>query len=167
MLHSKKFSEILVRNLIFGAEDSIVSTVGMLSGVALAGIARTEILLIGLVLVFVEAFSMAAGSFLSERSTEEFVDGRDLPIRYPLIGGAIMFISYFVSGFIPLFPYLFQRTDAAFKMSVVLSLVALFVLGLVSAGRFNANPLRSGIRTLTIGGIAVVLGVVVGRVFGI
>lgn len=162
--HSKKFFEILVRNLIFGTEDSLVSTVGMLSGIALAGVARTEILLVGLVLIFVEAFSMAAGSFLSERSTEEFVDGRDLPLRYPLLGGVIMFISYFVSGFVPLLPYIFQETEPAFQTSVVLSLVALFLLGTISAKRFNAKPVRSGIRMLVIGGMAVALGILVGRV---
>ncbi len=165
--HSKKFFEILVRNIIFGAEDSLVSTVGMLSGIALAGVLRSDLILAGVVLIFVEAFSMAAGSFLSERSTEEFVDGRDLPLRYPLLGGFVMFVSYFVSGFVPLLPYIFQEIDSAFQTSVVLSLIALFLLGAVSAKRFHAKPVRSGIRMLIIGGLAVALGILIGRIFNI
>src|SRR5262245_46938731 len=60
------------RNFVFGVEDSLVSTVGLLSGVAIAGLAREEIFLTGVILIFVEAVSMAAGSFLSESSAEEF-----------------------------------------------------------------------------------------------
>ncbi|KKS05141.1 MAG: hypothetical protein UU58_C0001G0001, partial [Candidatus Nomurabacteria bacterium GW2011_GWA2_41_25] len=36
---------LYVRNFIFGAEDSLVSTVGLLSGIASAGIARKEIII--------------------------------------------------------------------------------------------------------------------------
>jgi VIT1/CCC1 family predicted Fe2+/Mn2+ transporter len=50
---------IYLRNFIFGVEDSLVSTVGLLSGVAVAGVASRTILLTGVVLIFVEAFSMA------------------------------------------------------------------------------------------------------------
>jgi VIT1/CCC1 family predicted Fe2+/Mn2+ transporter len=126
---SKKFFEITVRNLIFGAEDSLVSTVGLISGIAIAGVPRATILLSGVILIFVEAFSMAAGSFLSERGTEEIVERKDMPLRYPLLGGFIMFVSYFVSGFIPLLPYLLTDVALAFKISVFASLLALFFLG--------------------------------------
>ena len=50
------------RNFIFGVEDSLVSTVGLLSGVAIAGVPSRTILLTGVVLILVEAFSMAAGA---------------------------------------------------------------------------------------------------------
>ena len=53
-------------------EDSLVSTVGLLSGVAVANVPMTTILLTGLILIFVEAISMAAGSFLSEYSAEGY-----------------------------------------------------------------------------------------------
>ena len=69
-MHSKTFI-LFVRNFIFGAEDSLVSTVGLLAGVASAGIPRKDIIISGVVLIFVEAFSMGVGSFLSERTTEE------------------------------------------------------------------------------------------------
>src|SRR3989344_3129963 len=62
---------LYVRNFIFGAEDSLVSTVGLLSGVAIGGVAKVDILLPGMVLIFVEAFSMAVGSFLAEFSVRK------------------------------------------------------------------------------------------------
>lgn len=35
------------RNFIFGVEDSLVSTVGLLSGVAIAGVAQRSLLAVG------------------------------------------------------------------------------------------------------------------------
>src|SRR3989338_4103836 len=46
---------VYIRNLIFGVEDSLVSTVDLLSGVAAAGVPRSVIFLTGVVLIFVEA----------------------------------------------------------------------------------------------------------------
>ena len=83
------------RNFIFGVEDSLVSTVGLLSGVAIAGVAKETIFLTGIVLIFVEAFSMAAGSFLSESTAEEYESGSNKVERSSFISGAVMFFSYY------------------------------------------------------------------------
>lgn len=155
-----------IRNLIFGVEDGLVSTVGLLSGVAVAGMARSEILITGAILIFVEAFSMAVGSFLSEQSAEEYTLGRSISPRYAFMDGVIMFFSYFLAGFIPLAPYVFFEAGDAFWVSIALSLVALFLLGLISAKMFHAQLLRSGLRMCVIGGIAIGVGVLVGQWVG-
>jgi hypothetical protein len=54
---------LYTRNFIFGSEDSLVSTVGLLAGIVSAGIERKEIIISGIVLICVEAFSMSIGSF--------------------------------------------------------------------------------------------------------
>lgn len=151
-----------MRNFIFGVEDSLVSTVGLLSGITVAGTARHDILVTGTVLIFVEAFSMAVGSFLSERSAEEYIEGMDASPRRSIKNGVIMFFSYFFSGFIPLLPYLFTTQWKALFISIALSLVALFVLGTVSAEALRTRILRGGLRMLFIGGVAVGMGVAVG-----
>src|SRR3990167_8861281 len=102
MDEKKKFVSHL-RSFVFGVEDSLVSTVGLLSGIAASGMSGREILLTGSVLVLVEAFSMAAGSFLSEYSAEEYLAKEKVMVVRPLLDGTIMFFSYFLSGFIPLF----------------------------------------------------------------
>ena len=95
-----------MRNFIFGAEDSLVSTVGLLSGIVSAGIIQKEVITSGLILIFVESFSMSVGSFLSERTTEEHyhdfkrAESRTIPAAF------IMFLSYLFFGLIPLFPYI-------------------------------------------------------------
>ena len=152
-----------MRNFIFGVEDGLVSTVGLLSGIAVAGISKKDIVLTGVVLILVEAFSMAVGSFLAERSTEEYAIGRDIPLRYPIVDGIIMFLSYFVAGFLPLSPYLWLGVANALWLSIALSLLALFGLGLASAKVSRVGLWHSAMRMFIIGGIAIGVGVIAGR----
>ncbi len=158
--HSTSF----FRNFIFGVEDSLVSTVGLLSGIALATVPAKTIFLTGVVLIFVEAFSMSAGSLLSESSAEEYASGTHEPAKNNIVAAAIMFLSYFVSGFIPLFPYILWPVDLALPVSIVASVVALFALGLVSATLSNTNLIKSGVRMAVIGGMAIAVGAIAGAV---
>ena len=145
---------------MFGVEDSLVSTVGLLSGIAVGGVDKPQIILIGVVLLFVEAFSMAVGSLISEQSAEEFVQHREVPITNDLVNSAIMFVSYFLFGLIPLAPYLFALPNQALPLSIIGTLVALFLLGVGGAIFFKINILKNGLRTLALGGSAIVIGIV-------
>ncbi len=155
-----------LRNLVFGVEDSLVSTVGLLSGVAIAGVARETIFLTGVVLIFVEAFSMAAGTFLSEASEEDYLRVKTLSGRSSFSDGIVMFISYFISGFIPLLPYLLLETSNAFPISVALSLLALFCLGLWGGHVTRAHIWRTALRMFLVGGLAILVGVTAGWLVG-
>src|SRR3989344_6395924 len=153
---------ILIRNVVFGVEDSLVSTVGLLSGISVGGADRAVILLTGFVLIFVEAFSMAVGSFLSEETSEEYSAHREVSLRGPVLGGTVMFVSYFLSGFVPLLPYVILGASA-FWISILASLAALAVLGSVSARLLGLSVRRGGLRALFVGGIAVLAGGIIGN----
>ncbi len=151
------------RSFIFGVEDSLVSTVGLLSGVASADASRSTLFLTGIVLIFVEAFSMAAGSFLSERSAAQYERQGSELVTSSLRPGLVMFCSYFISGFVPLAPYLFLPLSVAFWVSIGCSLLALFILGLISGKVSKTKLLSSAFSMLIIGGIAIGVGVLVGE----
>ena len=151
-------SATYIRNFIFGVEDSLVSTVGLLTGVAIAGVPRDIIILTGVVLIIVEALSMAAGSFLAEASTEE-VKKRAGVSQRSVGGGAIMFVSYLFAGFVPLAPYFFATGMVALKLSVVASLAALFVLGVMGGSLAGGYLVKRGLRIMLVGGIAIAAGV--------
>jgi len=161
-MNTKEFI-LYVRNFIFGAEDSLVSTVGLLAGVATAGVLQKEIIISGVVLIFVEAFSMSVGSFLSERTTEEFYPGY-LEKKSKSIPAAavIMFLSYLFCGFIPLTPYIIATGQRAFLWSILASLSALFLLGFVSAKILKTSVAKNILRMVIIGGLAIGLGITVG-----
>lgn len=74
----RRFGKLLdaIRELVFGLEDGLVSTLGAVAGVA-AGTADGRIVVLsGLVLIAVEALSMAAGSYLSSKSHREMLEKR-------------------------------------------------------------------------------------------
>jgi VIT1/CCC1 family predicted Fe2+/Mn2+ transporter len=64
-------------------------------------------------------------------------------------------ISYIVGGLIPLSPYiLIQDISIALIISVIVTLIALFLFGYIK-GRFTGTkPLKSGLQTVFVGGVA-------------
>lgn len=151
------------RNFIFGVEDSLVSTVGLVSGIAIAGLSREAIFVTGIILIFVEAVSMSAGSFLSESSAEEYETHKEGESKRNLHAAVVMLVSYALSGFIPLLPYLFFPVTMAFPISIGASLIALVLLGCVSASIARVSFLKSALKMLLIGGVAIAVGVLAGH----
>ena len=54
----------------------------------------------------------------------------------------------------------------SFLLSILFSLAALFLLGLLSAKLSGLNALRGALRMFIIGGMAVAIGIIVGKVIG-
>jgi len=155
----KQEKTTLYRNFIFGVEDSLVSTVGLLSGVATASVSDKAVATSGIILIFVEAFSMAVGSYLSEETTTAYGRrGRALASR----AASVMFISYIVAGCIPLFPYLILPVTLAYPLSIGASLLALTMLGVHSALRFKLPVLGKAVEMVILGGLATLVGVAIG-----
>lgn len=75
--------------------------------------------------------------------------------------------AYLVGGLIPLFPYIaMDDMTAALKASVAVTLVALLVFGGIK-GRFTGlPPLRAGLQTMFVGGLAAAVAFVVAKVVG-
>lgn len=162
LLRSKKK---LLRNFTFGIEDSLVSTVGVLSGVAIAQQAKSQIILTGIILIFVEAFSMAIGSLMAEQSVDEFSAKKEISLSRELPSSLVMFFSYLFSGLIPLFPYIVFETDLAFKLSIIASLITLAALGVFNGKIARINPVKSAITMFILGGVAILAGVTIGKIF--
>ena len=108
---------------------------------------------------------MAVGSFLSEEFAEEYVAKSRVSDLMPFLGGAVMFISFAVAGFIPILPYLIFQGAVAFYSSILFSLVALFGLGVLNGRLSGINPWSRAVRMAILGGLAIAIGVVVGQFF--
>lgn len=87
--------------------------------------------------------------------------------RAALRSAGTIALSYIVGGLIPLSPYFAARTaSGALGVSVGVTLVALFVFGCIK-GRFTGTgPLRSGIQTTVIGGLAAGAAFLLARLLG-
>lgn len=165
LFHKNTQRETNLRNFIFGVEDSLVSTVGLLSGIASANVSRSSIITTGLVLIVVEGLSMGIGSFLTQETTDEIAGSKD-DYKKSVLGGIIMLVSYCLSGLIPLFPYTFLAGSAAVTLSVTSSLIGLFILGFGTSLYFKSpTPHLRGLRMSLMGGIAVAVGMLIGNIF--
>lgn len=152
----------LIRNFTFGVEDSLASTVGLLSGVASAQASNQMIILTGLVLIFTEALSMGVGSFLSEQSVSEYKNHKDVSLKSSVPGAVIMFVSYLIAGLLPLSPYVLFPMPYSLYLSIAASLVGLGFLGYLNARFSKVNPTKLIVRMLILGGLVAIAGVFIG-----
>jgi len=68
---------------------------------------------------------------------------------------ATIAVSYILGGLVPLAPYmLFRQLYTALGWSVGVTLIALFVFGYVKGRLTGIPPLRAGLQTVVIGGLA-------------
>ena len=84
-----------------------------------------------------------------------------------LISAATIAGAYVAGGMIPLAPYFFTRTaGAALPASVAVTLLALLVFGWVK-GRFTGvSPVRSGLQTVMVGGLAAAAAFALAKLLG-
>jgi len=160
-----------MREIVFGLEDSLVSTLGALTGIAIGARSTYIVILSGLVLIAAESMSMAAGSYLSSKSafeTEQLLHKADGETynhdSNPVRAGLVMGVLYFIGGFVPLSSYFFLPISKAIVVSIPLTAVCLFLLGAWSSKFTKRNACRSGIEMMVISLAAALVGYIIGLV---
>lgn len=149
-----------IRSSVFGFEDALVSTTGVIVGIATGTSNKQFIILAAFVTIAVEAVSMAAGQFLSERTLHQMQKGKH---RDSLsVGSFVMFLSYFLGGILPVSPLLFLPLPIALIPTLFLAFLGLFVLGFAKGRFVKVPPARSAFEMLFIGGLAAVIGIIAG-----
>ncbi len=161
-----------MREIVFGLEDSLVSTLGAVTGIAAGTGSTSVVILSGLVLVGVEALSMSAGSYLSSKSAmeagaevlkEEGVREKQTIETHPVRSAIVMAVFYLLGGLVPLIPYFYLTTDLAYGPSILLTGTCLFGVGAWSAHFSKKSPWRGGWQMVAISLGAAMLGFVIGR----
>lgn len=153
-----------LRSIIFGIEDSLVSTTGLIAGLSVGSDDKKIVILGGAVAIAIEAVSMGAGEYLSDDAIQE-LDKLKRHRDKPLVSGALMLVSYLLAGLIPLAPVLVFEYPASIYYSVSLALVGLFLLGFTKGKVLHTSSLRGGLKILIVGGLATTFGLLVGLLF--
>ncbi|MBI2593961.1 VIT1/CCC1 transporter family protein [Candidatus Daviesbacteria bacterium] len=161
----RKIQDEYLRSSLFGFEDALVSTTGMVVGISIGTSNLKFILLAAFVTIAVEAVSMGAGEFLSDEAVHEL--DRKLGKDNTLISATVMFTSYILGGLIPVLPIILLPALQGIIGSITAAFIGLFVLGFIKGKIVNVNRIRSAVEMLTIGGIATVIGIVVGFILKI
>ncbi len=155
----KRIQQDYLRSVVFGVEDSLVSTTGLMVGVAAGSQNGKVVLLAGLVAVAVEALSMGVGQYLSEKAVHEM----DSSHKESLVKEALlMFFSYLGAGIVLLLPVILLPYPLSLWLLIIFALVGLFTLGYVKGRLLRIPAIRSGLQVFLLGGAAAILGLLVG-----
>ena len=216
----------ILREIVFGMEDGMVSTLGSLTGVAIGSQNKEAVILAGFVIIAVESISMGIGSFISNQTkqssdkriiAEEKIELRDYPkeeykelekmlikegwsksttaqMMQEIVGneklmlkemeyrelqissekplsaiksGIYMFSSYVLGGFVPLATYIIFQINKAPLLSIISTLLGLFMLGTLTTKFTKEKWYKSGFRVLIVGSIAMIVGLIVGKIFSL
>lgn len=145
--------------LIYGANDGIVTTLAVVAGVVGANLSTQVILILGFANLFADGFSMGASNVLSERSRD---DGRPTLLE-ALPKGIATFTGFLVAGLAPLVAYLLPGlSDDRFLLAVCLAGVTLFGVGASRSLVIERRWYTAGIEMLLIGALAALVAYVVG-----
>lgn len=162
MLMKFDLHEDYFRSIMFGLQDGLVSTTGVVVGISAGVPDRAIIILASFVAVSVEASSMAAGQYSSEKAVHQ-MDKSGKHTDGLVKGAMLMFFSYLGAGLIPIAPFLILPVDTARSFSIVAALAGLFAVGYLKGKIVKLGALRSAIEMLIIGGFATAVGLIVGN----
>ncbi len=145
-----------LKDLVYGANDGIITTFAIVSGVVGAALENRIVVILGLANLLADGFSMGASNFLSIRSDEAVraAEGNHPSEPFPMRHGMVTFAAFVVAGSVPLLSYLFEFGDSQFVVSAVMTLLTLFVVGSARALVTDQNWLYEGFEMLAVGTVA-------------
>ena len=161
--------------IIYGANDGIVTTFAVVSGVAGAALNPSIVLILGAANLFADGFSMGMSNYLSRRSELDYqrsVEGNDRNPPVDLADGKsprrtafVTFLAFVIAGWAPLIPYVLEL-GSTFPLSIAFTGFAFFAVGasrsLVTRRKWYVN----GAEMFVVGMVAAVVAYTVGNLLG-
>lgn len=159
-----------IRAGVFGVQDGVVSTFGLIMGVAGAAVSPGTVLIAGIAGIASGAMSMGAGEYVSVRTQAELLEAysgvRSVDNVSPWRAAGANAGLFIIGGVFPLAPFLFTSGLDAVLVSILLTIGVLFGAGALLSRATRQSPWRSGLRLLVVGGGAGVLGYLIGTLLG-
>ncbi|HEV8471295.1 MAG TPA: VIT1/CCC1 transporter family protein [Methylomirabilota bacterium] len=211
-----------IREVVFGAQDGLVSTFAVVAGLAAAGVGPLVVLLGGAVSAMAGVLSMSIGTFLSSRAQRQLYErelererreirdhageevaeligalaARGMPrsdaaevarriarhpdlllsalsifelglapqrLGRPVRDALVMAVAFGASSIVPLLPFPFGRVLPALGLSALLTLGALFGVGVLKARVAGISALRSGLEVAALAAASGLISFGLGR----
>jgi len=123
-----------VGDLVYGANDGLITTFAVVAGVAGGALSSRATLIIGAANLFADGLSMAVGNYLSIRSREGALAAQNLPEEeaHPARHGLATLLAFVAAGGVPLLPFT-MSIGPSLTASIVLTFTTLFVIGALRA----------------------------------
>jgi len=143
-----------VRELVYGANDGIITTFAVVAGVSGGGLPLRVVLIIGAANLFADGLSMGVGNYLSIRAHESVLRAQQQPEEEasPFRHGIATFAAFVMAGVLPLVPYMIPDLHInRFALSVLFTMLGLFAVGASRALIANVTWWLGGIEMLSLG----------------
>jgi vacuolar iron transporter family protein len=153
-----------LRDLVYGANDGIITTFAVVSGVVGAALSPRTVLILGAANLLADGFSMGASNFLAIRSDEAVrrLHGDGVGEPFPLRHAGATTLAFVAAGLVPLLPYLFADPARRFAVAVAATLATLFVVGALRSLVAGPAWWRAGAEMLAVGALAAAVSYAVG-----
>lgn len=155
-----------LRDLVYGANDGIITTFAVVAGVSGGSLSVRAVLVVGVANLLADGLSMGVGNYLGIKSDESARRIEGLPPReeHPVRHGAATFLAFAIAGALPLIPYLVPGAETwRFEASTAATLAALFGVGASRAFVTDVRWLRGGLEMLLLGIVVALVAFYSGR----
>lgn len=144
-----------IRDVVYGANDGLITTFAVVSGVAGGGLSSLAVLVIGAANLAADGVSMGAGNVLAIRADERARAAAGLPEleAFPWKHGLATMLAFMSAGIVPLLPYVAADIGGQVYWSAAMTLASLFGLGASRALVTVDRWWRSGVETLLLGAV--------------
>ncbi len=156
-----------IKDIIYGANDGIVTTFAVVAGSVGAGLSARVILILGFSNLLADGFSMGAGNFLGSRSEKEVAQAAgEKYVKSAFTPAVLTFCSFVVAGALPLLPFVVGN-GGNFTWAMLTTATALFTVGAtLGAMVMHRHWVLWGLEMLFVGGIASTIAYVIGYLIG-
>jgi VIT1/CCC1 family predicted Fe2+/Mn2+ transporter len=143
-----------IRDLVYGANDGIITTFAVVAGVAGGALSPKTVLIVGIANIVADGLSMGVGNYLGIRSEESARAREELPEAEaePARHGVATFLAFVAAGLIPLVAYVVPDLGVdRFVLAAAMTLLTLFAIGAMRAAVTVEGWLASGLEMLGLG----------------
>ncbi len=156
-----------IADIIYGANDGIITTFCVVSGVKGAKLAPLVIIILGVVNLLGDGVSMGASSYLSAR-VGAAAKGKSTDYLNPFLHGLVTFLAFIICGAVPLISFVLMPgfSEYQFWISCALTGITLFMVGSLRVLIVGTGWLKGGLEMLTVGSVAAIIAYGVGHILG-
>ncbi len=167
-------TESVLKSIVFGANDGIVTTFAVVAGVVGAHLSTQIVLIMGISNMVADGISMGLGDFLGERSAVRFRLNRHIPNfetnNQIWVSSLFTFLAFVLAGTLPLVPYLLELAGLVFAnhffFSILATALSLFFVGSLRTIIIKGHWWYNGLEMLVVGSLAAVAAYVIGALVG-
>lgn len=163
-------------DFVHGAIDGLVTTFAVVNGAMGARVSLKTVIILGLVNVFADGFTIAAGKYLSAKAEVDVLkkEGKTRHVT-PMVSAVTIFITFVLAGMVPLIPLIVKyfvegdtlahpkNMDSYLIAMYAITAVTLYGVGWIRGKMTKQDPNTNGKEVLLIGGGAAIIALFVGH----